>query len=123
MHSPIVVEPAILVAQSSSTTEVFPGTRVSLICAAFGFPIPNIMWSKDITPLMTGGNLNIYTEQFSVESDQFMLSILELCTSGSNDTGEYTCTASNDVQNGSVVGSASATFELIAECKSSTMTL
>lgn len=82
------------------------GSRLSLSCAAFGNPLPNITWSvrtpgiDDFAELVgTDPSVNIYTHNITVDNDVFVVSILELCSTASTELplAEYECIASNGV--------------------------
>ena len=98
------------------------GSRLSLSCAAFGSPTPNITWSSSTRGIpdfelyaATSDAINIYTEAVTdVNDNVYIISVLELCAADSYAFTEYTCFASNGIvvaEEG--FGDASATFEII----------
>ena len=71
--------------------------NVTFHCKSYGVPIPRITWLKDMR------NIPYTTRIYAGDS------VLNITSVGHNDTGNYTCEASN------VVGSARMTRELIVE--------
>ena len=78
------------------------GDTVSLVCTATGRPFATIQWYKDGIELTNGSLTSIYNEQFEGNGLLFTTSILEVCSVGSEDSGTYSCIASNFVGNDSV---------------------
>ena len=98
------------------------GSRLSLSCAAFGSPTPNITWSSPAQGISdyeldaaTNDAINIYTEEVTdAIGNVYVISILELCAADSNMFTAYSCTASNGIEIAEEgFGDASATFGII----------
>lgn len=75
------------------------GTHLALTCTAAGIPPPQITWSLD-GQLLASESYNITEEQFFNDSSHFTLSVLNLCDLQFSDSGEYSCTASNTITEG-----------------------
>ena len=78
------------------------GDTVALACTATAKPFATIQWYKDGIELTNGSLTSIYNEQFEGNGLLFTTSILEVCSVGSEDSGTYSCVASNFVGNDSV---------------------
>ena len=94
----IVVKPHII-------EPVAVGDTIFLTCVASGDPLPSFQWYKGGVPLMNESTSTIYTEEY--ESNNLTLSILALCSTAVNDSGTYSCQATN------FVGNASFEFEIL----------
>ena len=103
-----VAPPQIVVAPTDSL-EVDAGTTVTYVCVGFGGDEPpNILWQFGDTLLSndTSALVTVYDSEVVENGLTFTQSILELCSVVVNDTGEYSCTASNSR------GSNSSSFTL-----------
>ena len=68
-------------------------------------------------------SVNIYSEEFEdINGTPLVLSTLELCNSDLSDFTEYTCTATNAIED-QIVGTTSATFDLIPQGNCATPTI
>lgn len=65
---------------------IVKGNPASMMCFTDGTPTPNILWLKNGQPLSLGTHLTI--------SNQGM--ILHIAVTDSDDTGRFTCIASNE---------------------------
>uniref|UniRef100_A0A670IF80 Hemicentin 1 n=1 Tax=Podarcis muralis TaxID=64176 RepID=A0A670IF80_PODMU len=65
---------------------VVKGNPVSLVCSADGTPTPNMSWLKDGQPLNFGFHVSLENQGMG----------LHIAKSETDDTGRYTCIASND---------------------------
>ena len=89
-------------------TEIDAGKTVAFTCVAFGVPLPTIMWSQGGVILTndTDTRITIYSEQMEERGLVFFKSVLEICSAAEDDSGQYSCTAENEV------GNDTAVFEL-----------
>lgn len=71
-----------------------PGPFVSLKCAATGTPLPQITWSLDGFPISE--NMRIRVGDF-VNNDGYVNSFVNITSLKSEDSGKYSCHASNEV--------------------------
>ena len=78
------------------------GDTVSLVCTATGRPFAMIQWYKDGMEITNDSLITIYNEQFEGNGLMFTTSILEVCSVGSENSGTYSCVASNLAGNDSV---------------------
>ena len=86
---------------------------VALSCTAAGIPAPQMTWFKDGLPLSNG--YNITEERFSNSSNYFTVSVLNLCDLQLSDSGEYSCTASNTITEGTATDIRSFILEAQGE--------
>ena len=73
-----------------------------MICIAIGRPYATILWYKDGTEITNGSLISIYNEQFEGSGLLFTSSILEVCRVGPENSGSYSCVASNFAGNDSI---------------------
>jgi len=111
--------PAILVSHPNSSFE-YGGTWISMTCAAFGSPAPDIVWgfpTLGIPSLQSladvKNSINIFTEEIiNTYGDVLVLSTLELCDyDPSIKNVEISCTTSNGITT-DLLGNQSASFFL-----------
>ena len=100
---------------------LYPGDTIAMVgdslvpsCTAAGIPAPQIEWSKDGLTLPTQ-LFNITEEQFSNSSNYFTVSVLNLCDLQLSDSGEYSCTASNTITEGTATDTRSFMLEAQGE--------
>ena len=74
---------------------------MQLACVAFGNPLVNISWSREGNPRIT-----VNEQQIEEGGFVFYQSILQICSTEINDTGVYSCLATN------ALGNDTASFEL-----------
>ena len=74
------------------------------MCAASGDPSPSIEWFYNGTMLSNDTEVTILYELVEIGGVTFAQSILEVCGVEGEDSGEYSCTASNSL------GEDTATF-------------
>ena len=82
----------------TDSLEVVAGTTVTYVCVGFGGDDPpNISWQFNNTLLGndTSALVTVYESQVVENSLTFTQSILELCSVDVDDSGEYSCIASN----------------------------
>ena len=99
----------------TDSLEVDAGTTVTYVCVGFGGDEPpNILWQFGDTQLNNDSSalVTVYDSEVVENGLTFTQSILELCSVVVNDTGEYSCTASNSR------GSNSSSFTLIVRPRS-----
>ena len=82
------------------------GSTTILTCVGFGNPTPYITWRRGATELSNGSRTTIYEELVTENGVRFVQSILEICSVGEADDGQYSCTVGN------ALGNASVNFEL-----------
>ena len=91
-----IVAPEIVISPSNVTDPFTEGDTVTFACSASGRPYPTIQWYKDGVMLTNDSQLtSIYNEEFENSGLLFTSSILELCGVGEDDSGTYSCVASN----------------------------
>ena len=96
-----------IVIQSNTTEPLNEGNTVFLVCIAVGVLYPSIQWYKDDELITRNGSLtSVYDETSKHSTLLFTTSILELCSLNSNDTGTYSCIATNEA------GNSSTTFDI-----------
>ena len=95
--------------QHPGDTIAMVGDNTAPSCTAAGIPAPQIAWFKDGLPLTSG--FNITEEQFSNPSNYFTVSVLNLCDLQLSDSGEYSCTASNTITEGTATDTRSFMLE------------
>ena len=90
-----------------------PNTRVNatdtvlLTCVVYGSLPLGISWSREGSGLMNDPQrITIYKEQFEESGVTFIQSILQICSTQTDDSGIYSCTAENNI------GNSTSTFEL-----------
>ena len=96
--------PQILISPGNSTVEA--GSTITLSCAGFGDPTPSIAWSMGTTQLSNNTQITIYEELLTEVGENFVHSILEICSIEEANGGVYTCTVGN------AIGNTSYSFEL-----------
>ena len=77
---------------------------MTLACVAYGDPIPTISWNKGSSRLTNSSEVTIYQEVLNIGGVTLAKSILEICTPGVKDAGQYSCYAED---------SAPANFEVM----------
>ena len=80
------------------------GYSPSVVCSAFGTPTPSISWTKDGAAVASS---MISTMQVN---NTYVQSTLTIVSASTTDHGQYTCTASNQLPNGTVTKSTTFTF-------------
>ena len=90
----------------NQTTEVNPMSTITFVCAAYGNPVPSIIWNRGNAELANDSRITIYDELVMINGVVFSQSILVLCSAEESDTGNYSCFAEN------VIGNDSAKFVL-----------
>ena len=100
-------EAPLLLATPDNIT-VSAGTRLSLVCVAWGNPAPNITWTPDATAVPYQ---NVYTTSTTLNGLTYVVSVLEVCYTEPQFSGTYSCTAANGVAAASLGGN-SASFQV-----------
>lgn len=80
-------------------TPVNAGSSLTLACVAYGDLIPTISWNKGSSRLTNNSAVTIYQEVLSTSEVTLAKSILEICTPGENDAGQYSCFAESSTSN------------------------
>ena len=75
------------------------GDSLTFICTASGVPAPTISWYKDME-LLLAGEVNITEVVVVNASSYYTVSMLYLCDVQFPDTGMYSCTGSNIIEEG-----------------------
>ena len=90
------------IALSSTNTDVVAGDTVYLTCVAYGDPPLSVGWLRGDRELSNGSRVTVYEEEREIEGgEKFVTSVLEVCSVGQSDAGEYSCVASNSRGNSS----------------------
>ena len=76
--------------------EVSAGNTVIFVCVGLSSPLPDMSWSHNGVPLSndTDSATTVYTETVEQNGMTFVMATLELCSVSVNDSGLYTCKAS-----------------------------
>ena len=96
--------PQVVISPGNSTVQA--GSTVVFACVGFGDPRPSVTWSRGGGQLSNNSRVTIYEELVTENGVDFVQSILEICSAGETDGGQYSCTVGNALVN------ASANFEL-----------
>ena len=85
---------------TSQNDSVSAGSTVLLTCVGYGGELYTwITWRKDGIELVEDSRLSINSSLITEGEVSFVLSILEICSAGESDGGDYSCTADNGVGN------------------------
>ena len=106
-------EPPVVLLRSDDLAITAGGT-VSLVCASFGIPEPNMTWTMqalDSNNTLTLNDERVNSYIRDVANKTIVISFLQLCPVSVTDTGVYTCTAHNGVE-GPSLGLTSAAIQL-----------
>ena len=96
-------------------TVVLAGDSVLLTCVGYGVPAPSILWEKNGETVSGNSSSFLLTEtRMLVEGMEFVRSSLLLCSTSSEDSGNYSCSANSSVQ-----GPAIKNFSLSVQSESS----
>lgn len=76
-------------------TSVVAGNTIVMACVGSGSPTPSLNWSRNGMELTNNSRLTIYNELVTENGVTFIESILEICSIGEADAGEYTCGVAN----------------------------
>ena len=109
--------PPQIILQPDDPTVVIATDTVQLHCVAYADPPQaslNISWSRDGDAVNETELISIHEEQIEQGNITFTQSILQICSIGLDNIGNYSCIAEN------VAGNDSANFELIVPRKSIT---
>ena len=68
---------------------------VTFSCVGFGAPAVLTSWSLNGVTLQNSSLITIYETQTVQQGRVYSLSLLELCSVGAYENGDYSCTASN----------------------------
>ena len=106
----IPVAPEVVIVPESQSVDY--GSTVLMTCVAYGTPEPTISFFKDgVSVDDTSEFVFIYTTFVSEGDLNFTQSILEVCSIGLDNVGEYSCTAANNVSSDSRTWSLSLTSQ------------
>ena len=104
-HSFLSPVPAQIVIKPADK-RLYQNSTVLLTCVAYGFPLPTLTWSKARNSVTNGTVRNDIVVKGGVT---FVRSVLQLCGTTVADSGQYTCTADNEIT------IANANFRLTVE--------
>ena len=76
-------------------TSVVAGNTIVMACVGSGSPTPSLNWSRNGMELTNDSRFTIYNELVTENGVTFIESILEICSIGEADAGEYTCAVAN----------------------------
>ena len=76
-------------------TSVVAGNTIVMACVGSGSPTPSLNWSRNGMELTNSSRFTIYNELVTENGVTFIESILEICSIGEADAGEYTCAVAN----------------------------
>lgn len=82
----IVIKPA--------DKQLYRNSTVLLTCVAYGLPLPTLTWSKAGNNVTNG---TVHNNMVVKSGVTFVRSILQLCNTTVADSGQYTCTAHNEI--------------------------
>ena len=83
----------------NQTISVDDGNTITSVCVAYGDPNPSISWNRGDTVLINDSRTMIYEGTVTNRGVTFVQSILELCSADEADAGQYSCFASNTLDN------------------------
>ena len=106
--------PRVVISPRNSTVEA--GSTTVLSCVGFGNPTPYVTWTRGATELSNGSRTTIYERLVTSNGLMFVQSILQICSIGETDNGQYTCTVGNAIGNASVDFELSVTGECDVSC-------
>lgn len=100
----LFTEPAIIVSKPSAPL-LSEGSRLSISCAAYGYPLPTITWSSDALGVTdfaavegNDNSIRIYNTTYEDNTGNvFVISILELCDGDPMYLTDITCSADNEL--------------------------
>ena len=99
-------EPPQIVIGPEEISETDAGNNIVLTCIAHGNANPSMSWNRGGILLSNGSRHTIYEQVVTKSGVDFVMAILEICSTKPEDAGEYSCTALNSA------GSDNYTFEL-----------
>ena len=106
--------PQVVISPRNTTVEA--GSTTVLSCVGFGDPIPYVTWTRGATELSNGSRTTICERLVTSNGVMFVQSILQICSVGETDIGQYSCTVGNAVGNTSVDFELSVTGERDVSC-------
>ena len=106
--------PRVVISPRNSTVEA--GSTMVFTCVGFGDPTPYVTWTRGATELSNGSRTTIYERLVTSNGVMFVQSILQICSVGETDNGQYSCTVGNAVSNASVDFELSVTGECDVSC-------
>ena len=84
---------------------IIEGISIALLCPVTGIMLPTVEWSHNGSVVnVSDPHINI-TQRTDQNDASIQVSILTIMTVMSSDNGNYECTASNNVINGTVTAS------------------
>ena len=104
-----------MVAVGPQDTNTTAGGTARLYCNATGFPIPDIVWFKNGTPVSDLSDTRITPTRTEILDELLAVGILSIRGPVLSDNGLYSCNASNSLKTAEVVSSDSA--ELFVQCE------
>lgn len=80
-------------------TVVLAGDSILLTCIGYGIPTPLLHWQRDGVNIIEDDSKYFITETtVIVDNTVFVMSSLSLCNSSEVNSGEYSCTANNEIR-------------------------
>ena len=98
---------------SPASVTALDSDDVQFTCRAHGYPLPSVVWEKDGLPLQDGESVMINSSTDSVQLTR--TSTLLLTSVSDENTGNYTCIASNFLVESFTVTSPSALLTVNCE--------
>ena len=68
---------------------------VTFTCVVHGSPLPHFTWSKNGINLHNDSQMTMREKQLTLRGISFTESVLEICGTKEEDSGMYSCTATN----------------------------
>ena len=110
-------EPALVVVYPDDV-EVLAGDSLLLTCIGYGIPLPSLSWLKNGQTITNSSKIFISDSIISRGSTSLVRSSLLLCNASIEDSGDYSCTASNYITD-----SKSENFSVSVQCTFTTLAL
>ena len=104
-----------LITAAPANTNTTTGGLVRLVCNATGFPIPDIAWYKNNTPITELNDPRLITSRTENAENLMAVGVLSVQGAVLSHSGVYSCNASNSLKSAKEVSSNTATLSVQCE--------